>query len=71
LLHIYIHSHGYLGFFPVFCHISSCHYFDLRPAFSNPDPSLLLPPLIILFTLLRGIEASTLGPSFMFLHVVY
>ena len=64
-LYISIHSPGSLGFSPV------CSPYLIPPPFcppsflSHPDPFLLLPPVIILFLLLNGTEASSLGPLFM------
>jgi hypothetical protein len=63
-LHISIHSHA-LG-------LSCCSpCFTLLPyspsaPLTHPGPSLLLPPITILFPTLSGIQAPSLGPSFLF-----
>lgn len=60
---ISIHSSDPLGLSPVSPH--ACPH-SLPPLVSHPFPSLTLLPVTILFHLLSVIQASFLGPSFLF-----
>ena len=62
-LHISIHSTHPLGFSPVFSYTGFFPHFCPSP--SHQIPSFLLPPVIILFLILRGIVVYSLGPSFL------
>ena len=64
VLHVSIHSSGSLNLSPVSSHIWSCPLSPPHPL-SHPGPSLPLPPMIILFHFLSGIEAFKLWPSFL------
>ena len=46
-------------------HTWSCLHLSLLLPLSYPGPSLSMPPMIILFPFLSGIEISTLGPFFL------
>ena len=61
-LHISIHSTHPLGFSPVFSYTGFFPHFCPSP--SHQIPSFLLPSVIILFLILRGIVVYSLGPSF-------
>jgi hypothetical protein len=60
LLHISIYFPGLLDFLPV-----SSHPDLFLPSIYHPGPYLPLPPMIILFPLLSGIEVSRLWPCFL------
>jgi hypothetical protein len=65
LLHVSIDSPGPLVFSPIFSHTWTCPTFFLTSSLSYLGPSLPLPPVIILFPLLPGINTSMLWPSFL------
>ena len=66
LLHISTHSPCSTSFYHVSPSTWSCPSLSSPHHLSHPVPSLPLTLLIILFLFLSGIEASSLGPSFLF-----
>ena len=69
--HVHLHTAAYFYSFSWPSGLLSCltpPYLILAPIsshspLSHPGPSIPLPPVIILFSLLSGIEVSSLGPS--------